>query len=89
DKAYLFHDVAVIGAGPAGLAAALKAADAGASVVLVDENPILGGALSYHRFDVEGERARHLRTELTESTLNHPNITVLNNATCNGWFTDN
>ncbi|MEL0612583.1 2Fe-2S iron-sulfur cluster-binding protein [Marinomonas arenicola] len=89
DKAYLFHDVAVIGAGPAGLAAALKAADAGASVLLVDENPILGGALTYHRFDVEGERAKQLRTELTESVLNHSNITVLNNATCNGWFTDN
>ena len=89
DKAYLFHDLAVIGAGPAGLAAALKAADAGASVLLVDENPILGGALTYHRFDVEAVRANELRTQLTENVLNHSNITILNNATCNGWFTDN
>ncbi|AEF55536.1 FAD-dependent oxidoreductase [Marinomonas posidonica] len=89
DKAYLFHDVAVIGAGPAGLAAALKAAEEGASVLLVDENPMLGGALTYHRFDVEGVRANALRTQLEKSVLNHPKITVLNNATCNGWFTDN
>ncbi|RBO84154.1 FAD-dependent oxidoreductase [Marinomonas aquiplantarum] len=89
DKAYLFHDVAVIGAGPAGLAAALKAAEEGASVLLVDENPMLGGALTYHRFDVEGVRANALRNQLEKSVLNHPKITVLNNATCNGWFTDN
>ncbi len=89
DKAYLFHDVAVIGAGPAGLAAALKAADAGASVLLVDENPILGGALTYHRFDIEGVRAQELREDLTTKVLNHSNVHVLTNATCNGWFTDN
>ncbi|TDO95340.1 2Fe-2S iron-sulfur cluster-binding protein [Marinomonas balearica] len=89
DKAYLFHDVAVIGAGPAGLAAALKAADAGASVLLVDENPILGGALSYHRFDVEGVKAATLRNKLVSRIEEHENVQILTNATCNGWFTDN
>ena len=33
-------DVAVVGAGPAGVAAALAAAEAGARVTLIDENPI-------------------------------------------------
>ncbi|MBR7888399.1 (2Fe-2S)-binding protein [Marinomonas sp. A79] len=89
DKAYLFHDVAVIGAGPAGMAAALKAANAGASVLLVDENPILGGALTYHRFDIEGTRATALRAQLTADVLKHDKIKVLTSATCNGWFTDN
>jgi len=36
-------DVAVVGAGPAGLAAACRAAEAGASVVLLDEAPTPGG----------------------------------------------
>lgn len=89
DKAYLFNDVVVIGAGPAGLSAALKAADNGASVLLVDENPIVGGALTYHRFDVEGVRAQTLREELSQRVLNHEKIKVLTNATCNGWFADN
>jgi len=39
-------DVVVIGGGPAGLAAASAAADAGAEVVLVDRNPRLGGILN-------------------------------------------
>ena len=51
DKAYLFSDVIVIGGGPAGMSAAIIAAKAGAEVILVDENPILGGALNYARFD--------------------------------------
>ena len=37
DKEYLFADVAVIGGGPAGLAAALQAAEAGAEVILIDD----------------------------------------------------
>ena len=38
-------DLLVIGAGPAGLAAALTAADCGLSVVVVDENPQAGGQI--------------------------------------------
>ena len=38
-------DVLVIGGGMAGMAAALRAADLGADVVLVDDGPELGGAL--------------------------------------------
>jgi sarcosine oxidase subunit alpha len=42
---YLHTDVLIIGAGPAGLAAALSAARAGSHVTLVDENPEAGGSL--------------------------------------------
>ena len=38
-------DLLVIGAGPAGLAAALSAADCGLSVVVADENPRAGGQI--------------------------------------------
>lgn len=39
------YDVAVVGAGPAGLAAAACAAEAGASVLLLDDNPNVGGQI--------------------------------------------
>ncbi|MBT8163659.1 MULTISPECIES: NAD(P)/FAD-dependent oxidoreductase [Arthrobacter] len=41
----MISDVVVIGAGPAGLSAAVAAAEAGASVVVIDENPRPGGKL--------------------------------------------
>ncbi|WP_416772663.1 2Fe-2S iron-sulfur cluster-binding protein [Pseudomonas sp. RHF3.3-3] len=89
DKAYLFTDLAVIGAGPAGLQAALTAANAGAKVLLVEQQPILGGSLTYARFDLEGRRADSLRQELVDAVQGHANIRVLKQATCNAWFTDN
>jgi NADPH-dependent 2,4-dienoyl-CoA reductase/sulfur reductase-like enzyme len=42
-------DVAVIGAGPAGIAAAARAAEAGARVVVLDESPHAGGQIWRHR----------------------------------------
>lgn len=89
DKAYLFVDLAVIGAGPAGLRAALDAANAGAKVLLVEQQPVLGGALNYARFDIAGKRAAELRAQLVGAVEGHPNIQVLTQATCNAWFTDN
>jgi len=89
DKAYLFADLAIVGAGPAGLQAALTAANAGAKVLLIEQQPILGGSLTYARFDVENNRADTLRRELINAVEGHANIRVLKKATCNAWFTDN
>lgn len=46
--------VAVIGAGPAGLSAAVAAAQAGAQVLLLDENSTVGGQLRYRVMPVAG-----------------------------------
>lgn len=45
EKAFAHCDVLVIGAGPAGLVAALAAGRSGARVILADEGPLLGGRL--------------------------------------------
>jgi D-hydroxyproline dehydrogenase subunit alpha len=42
-------DVAIIGAGPAGIAAAARLAESGRRVVLIDESPAVGGQIWRHR----------------------------------------
>ena len=40
-----YADLLIIGAGPAGMAAALAAAPSGARIVLLDDNPLPGGQI--------------------------------------------
>ena len=89
DKKYLFADVAVIGGGPAGLAAALEAAKGGGEVILVEENPVLGGSLNYGRFDAKGESSCRAVGDLVNAVRAAGNITVLTDAVCTGYFADN
>lgn len=89
DKQYLFHDVVVVGGGAAGMSAALKAAEAGADTLLVDENPVLGGALSYARFGPESDGGRSRMQALAARVAAEPRITVMTDASCQGWFADN
>ena len=89
DKQYKFYDVVVVGAGPTGLQAALTAAVDGCEVLLVDENPILGGSLNYARLDTEGTLAKEVRDQLILEVNGNSNITCMTNAMVNAWFADN
>ena len=89
DKQYKFYDVVIIGGGPAGMQAALESAVTDCEVLLIDENPSLGGSLNYSRFDVEGARGKKKLDELLNAINDKPNISVMTNAVCNGWFADN
>ena len=73
EKRYAHTDVLVAGGGPAGIAAALAAADTGARVLLVDEQHNLGGHLRWADPDTAGQLAHHVQQ--TE------NIEVLTDAT--------
>jgi len=50
------HNVVIVGAGPAGLSAAIAAAAAGAPVLLIDNNPRLGGQYWRLASDAVGEQ---------------------------------
>jgi sarcosine oxidase subunit alpha len=89
DKQYRFADVTVIGGGPAGMSAALEAAENGAEVLLIDESPVLGGSLNYARFKEKRDQISALRSKLVNEVNQHPGIEVLSNAQCTGWFDDN
>ncbi len=89
DKQYLFYDLVVVGGGPAGMSAAISAADAGADVLIVDENTTLGGSLNYARLDVSGTQSNELRRRLVNTVEHHRKIDVMVDTVCNGWFADN
>ena len=69
-------DIAIVGAGPAGLAAACEAADHGLSVVLMDDNNQPGGQYfrqlphQFHRVD----RSRGRRAEHLFKIIDHPRV---------------
>ncbi|WP_048151817.1 FAD-dependent oxidoreductase [Palaeococcus ferrophilus] len=86
-------DVVVIGGGPAGLMAAINAADAGARVVLLDENPMLGGQLvkQTHKFfgkreQFAGVRGVKIAEILEEEVRKRENIEVFLETSAVGVF---
>ena len=88
DKFYGFFEIVVIGAGRAGMEAALEAAQRGERVLLLDENPEPGGSLNCSRRDVAGLAARRRAQELATRVESEPGITLLTDARCTGWFAD-
>ncbi|MFT6032304.1 MAG: sarcosine oxidase subunit alpha [Arenicella sp.] len=89
DKQYKFADVLVVGAGPAGLTAALAAAKQGLEVILVDENPVLGGCLNYARFNIDNSSAKDLLKSLLSKVTAADNIEIMLSTTANSWHADN
>lgn len=85
-KRYDFCELLVIGAGASGMQAALSAADAGADVVLVDENPHIGGSLDYQLCNESG--AEEVRRTLKEKVGTHANIRLFQQHYACGWYTD-
>ncbi len=86
-------DVLIIGGGPAGLEAAIQAAEQGSSVLLVDENQRLGGQLikQTHKFfgskqENAGTRGINIAKELEEIVKDHKNIEVFLESTVFGFY---
>ena len=88
-------DIIVIGGGPAGLMGALNAADAGAEVVLIDENPMLGGQLvkQTHKFfgkreQFAGVRGIEIAKILEEELKKRKNVKIFLETSAVGIFQD-
>jgi sarcosine oxidase subunit alpha len=84
DKRYAHPDVLVAGGGPAGMAAAVAAAKAGAQVMLVDEGHQLGGHLRWG-----DETQLDLLDRLRSEVLAQPGIEVLTDSVVTGRYDGN
>lgn len=85
-KSNAFTDVLVVGAGLAGLTAALTLAKAGINVVLVDENAQLGGSLNE---DFAGKTNEKVKLEvLLKEAKEQPTLTCITQAYVAGYYAD-
>ncbi len=86
DKAWAFCDLLIIGAGPAGLMAALKAGRAGADVLLVDENPRPGGRLLAEDEEVDAMPGPDWVDSVLAELAARDNVRILCRTTVTGAF---
>src|SRR5439155_1214659 len=89
DKCHIHCDVLVVGAGPAGLAAALAAGRSGARVILADSEPLFGGALLRRSYRVgDGEGTAWAAAAIPELQA-MPEVRLLPGTTVLGHYDDN
>lgn len=95
DKKYVHTDVLVIGGGPAGLAAAREAVRTGARVMLLDDQPELGGSLLSGSTapelaeTIEGKPALEWVADVEAELVSGGESTVLNRTTAFGAYDAN
>ncbi len=89
ERSHLFCDVLVVGAGPAGLSAALAAGRLGARVILTESEPVLGGAL-WRDDDMAGEAGADAWLEQSRAELQSlPNVRSMLRTTAFGYYDHN
>ncbi len=86
DKGYLHCDLLIIGAGPAGLMAALTAGRAGARVILADEDFRMGGRLNAETFDLGGTAGADWAASVVAELASLPNVRLMARTTVVGAF---
>ncbi|MDM3871383.1 sarcosine oxidase subunit alpha [Porticoccus sp. W117] len=89
DKLNQNCDVLVVGAGPAGLAAASAAARAGARVIIADEQQEFGGSLLASQQQIDGQPAMSWVDERLAELGNNDNVMLLPRSTVFGYYDHN
>ncbi|WP_342149060.1 sarcosine oxidase subunit alpha family protein [Methylorubrum sp. SB2] len=83
-------DVLIVGAGPAGLAAALAAAKTGKRVILADEGPEPGGSLLHDpKAEIDGRLASEWLAETLADLDARENVILLPRTTVFGYYNHN
>ncbi len=88
-KRYAHCDLLVVGAGAAGLMAALSAARSGVRVTIVDENPEFGGALRWASEVIDEQPAWQWVQACVAELTAMSNVRMLKRATAFGYYDQN
>ena len=89
DKQNHHCDVLVVGGGPAGLAAALQAARAGARVILADEQAEFGGSMLHLEARIDGEPGAAWVEAAVAALRTNPAVVLLPRTTVFGYHDHN
>lgn len=89
ERNHLFCDVLVVGAGPAGLSAALAAGRGGAQVLLMESEPLLGGALWRDDETIDGTTSASWMQRAAAELRSLPNVRILLRTTTFGYYDHN
>jgi sarcosine oxidase subunit alpha len=89
DKTYAHCDVLVVGAGPAGLSAALAAAKTGARVILCDEQGEFGGSLLARKSEIDGKPGADWAAAVAAELAEQPEVTLLPRTQCFAYWDHN
>jgi len=88
-------DICIVGAGPAGMCAAAVAAELGAKVLIIDDNPIVGGQLIKQTHKFFGSKSHFCGVrgidiaKILEDKIKSDKITLMFDASVIGYFEDN
>ena len=88
EKAWAHCDLLVIGAGPAGLMAALAAGRAGVRVILADEDFLPGGRLNSEVEEVGGQPGALWAKGVVDELRSLPNVRLMTRTTVTGAYDD-
>jgi heterotetrameric sarcosine oxidase alpha subunit len=89
ERSHVFCDVLVVGAGPAGLSAAIAAGRTGARVILAESEPILGGALWRDEEVIEEAAADGWLQRTCAELKSMTNVRVMLRTTAFGYYDHN
>lgn len=89
DKRHAHCDVLIVGGGPAGLSAALAAGQAGARVILADEQSEPGGALLSETARLGGASAADWAADAVAELAGMPEVRLMPRATVFGYYDHN
>ncbi|MBL3703016.1 sarcosine oxidase subunit alpha family protein [Sulfitobacter sp. BDSS02] len=86
ERAFAFCDLLVIGAGPAGLMAALEAGRAGADVILADEDSQMGGRLLGEVEEIDGKPGHVWAGDIVAELEAMDNVRLMTRTTVTGAY---
>ena len=89
DRFHHHCDALVVGAGPAGLAAALEAGRAGARILIADEQAEFGGSLLAETIEIDGESASAWVERTVAELESHSDVRLLRRGTVSGLYDHN